>query len=150
MKLNNFTKFSSAQPWREIQPTMIKLTVIDCRSALVLRSISTLGIPQNIFLMRLRVTARRDEFVLTMLSFIRTVEHFSKLHINTTDITEIITHSITHFPILHTLWYFLSASNTVIVAKYSRTETPIGQQARVQFFSNDLFVFRKQLTATVR
>lgn len=49
---------------------MIKLTVMDCKSALVLRSISAFGTPQKVFLIRLRVIAPMGGFVLTILNLI--------------------------------------------------------------------------------
>lgn len=49
---------------------MIKLTVMDCKSALVLRSISAFGTPQKVFLIRLRVVAPMSGFVLTILNLI--------------------------------------------------------------------------------
>lgn len=45
---------------------MIKLTVMACKSALFLRSISAFGTPQKVFLIRLRVATLTSGFVLTI------------------------------------------------------------------------------------
>lgn len=70
--------------------SMIKLTVMDCKSALVLRSISAFGTPQKVFLIRLRVGAPMGGFVLTILnlifiSILSLSELINKTHTNYTN-----------------------------------------------------------------
>lgn len=67
---------------------MIKLTVMDCKSALVLRSISAFGTPQKVFLIRLRVAVPMGGFVLTILNLITILslsEFINKTHKNHTN-----------------------------------------------------------------